>query len=41
MSARCGEGRDVNCSAVGRGSGRETGNEKGPKGVVFVGPWLM
>ena len=38
MSARCGEGRDVNCWAVGRGSAREAGIVKGPRGVVFVGP---
>jgi hypothetical protein len=38
MSARCGEGRDVSCSAMGRGSGRVAGIVKGPKGVVFVGP---
>lgn len=41
MSARCGEGRDVNCSAVGRGSGREVGIVKGPKGVVVVGALSM
>ena len=41
MRARCGEGRDFNCSAVGRGSARELGIEMGPKGVVFVGPLLM
>lgn len=36
-----GHGRDVNCSAVGRGSGKESGMEMGPRGVVFVGPLLM
>ena len=41
MSARCGEGRDINCSAVMRGSGREIGIDRGPKGVVFVGALLM
>ena len=41
MSARCGEGRDVNCSAVGRGSGREVGIVTGPRGVEFVGTLLM
>jgi hypothetical protein len=41
IRARCGEGREVNCSAVGRGSGREVGIETGPKGVVFVGALLM
>jgi hypothetical protein len=40
MSARWGLGRDVNWSAVGRGSGREAGIEIGPKGVLFVGPLL-
>jgi hypothetical protein len=41
MSARCGLGRDVNWSAVGRGSGRDMGIEIGPRGVVFVGPLFM
>ena len=38
MRARCGQGLDVNCSAVGRGSGRDVGIEIGPNGVLFVGP---
>lgn len=37
MRARCGHGLDVNCSAVGRVSGKDLGIEIGPKGVVFVG----
>jgi len=41
MSALWGDGRDVNWSAVGRGSGRDVGIEIGPRGVVFVGPLLM
>jgi hypothetical protein len=41
MSARCGLGRDVNWSAVGRGSDKEVGIEIGPSGVLFVGPLLM
>lgn len=41
ISARWGLGRDVNWSAVGRGSGREVGIEIGPSGVVFVGPLLI
>jgi hypothetical protein len=41
MRARCGQERDVNCSAVGRGSGREVGIEIGPIGVVFVGALFM
>jgi hypothetical protein len=41
MSARCGLGRQVNCSAVGSGSGRDVGMVSGPKGVIFVGPLLM
>jgi hypothetical protein len=40
ISARCGQGRDVSCSAVGRGSGKEVGIEIGPRGVLFVGPLL-
>lgn len=41
MSARCGLGREVNCSAVERGSGNEDGIENGAKGVVFVGALLI
>ncbi len=41
MSALCGEGLEVNCSAEGRGSGKEVGMEIGPRGVVFVGPLLI
>lgn len=41
MRARCGDGRDVNCSALGRGSGREVGIVNGPRGVVFVGALSM
>lgn len=41
MRARCGEGRAVNCSAVGRGSARDLGIENGPRGVVFVGALSM
>lgn len=38
MSALCGDGREVNCSAEGRGSDSDAGMEIGPRGVVFVGP---
>lgn len=41
MSARCGEGRQVNCSAVGRGSGKDAGRETGARGDVFVGALFM
>lgn len=41
MSARCGLGRHVNCSAEGRGSGKDVGIVSGPRGVVFVGPLLI
>lgn len=41
MRARCGDGREVNWAAVGRGSGNEVGIEIGPKGVVFVGALLI
>lgn len=41
MRARCGDGREVNCSAVGRASDNEVGIETGPKGVVFVGPLFI
>jgi hypothetical protein len=41
MSALCGEGLEVNCSAEGRGLGNDAGIEIGPRGVVFVGPLLI
>lgn len=41
MSARCGLGRDVNSSPVGRGSGSDVGIVKGANGVVFVGALSM
>jgi hypothetical protein len=41
MRARCGDRREVNCWAVGRGSGSEEGIDTGPRGVEFVGPLLI
>lgn len=41
MRALCGEGREVNWSAVGRGSGSDVGMETGARGEVFVGALLM
>jgi hypothetical protein len=41
MSARCGEGWEVNCCSVGKESGSEVGIDNGAKGVVFVGPLLI
>ena len=41
MRALCGEGRDVSCSAVGKGSGREIGMDIGARGVMLVGALLM
>lgn len=41
MSAQCGDGRDVNCVSVGRGSGRAKGILGLERGEVLIGAVLM